>query len=565
MTSRRATAAACILAAAFAACTYRPGEDPGGGDPPPGARRGGTLTIALADDAGALDPQLASQPGAFMLIRATQRGLMAFPSSEDPADAMTPVPDLAEDDPQVSADGRTITFTLRRGAAFGPPASRPLVAADVKAGIERIFRTGSPLASYFRVIEGAGEFAAGRSPDIAGIETPDERTVRFRLTAPANDFAWMLAHTAASAVPAGTPAFIEPSALAASGPYRAERIAPGREIRLIRNDAWSAGSDPVRGAYVDEIVVRIATIAPAADLTGDEVAPPSGATIHGVDGGCLLYLFLRPEGAFADRNARAAISVAIDRRALVSDVAAVTGAFSASATLSLLPPVLAGAEQRPLPAGDPAEARRLLAGASPEVRFGRETSGPAAPQDQAAAASIARMLAEAGIRTAPLGVRAPGSIYDAYRRGSVPMGLARWCPDWPGRGVRTMVGALAATNGVANYAGISDPVLDGLVAAALARTDPEAIAAASAAAADRALSVASIVPLAFLMDRVAVSERVRGFVPHAFFVRGDPANVWIAAPAPSPEPAPSGSPAGGASGIAVRYNFRVPTTNGGVS
>ncbi|HVL90621.1 MAG TPA: ABC transporter substrate-binding protein [Actinomycetota bacterium] len=565
MTGRRAIAAACICAAAFAACTGSPGPGPGDGDRPPGATRGGTLTFALADDAGVLDPQLASQPGAFALIRATQRGLMAFPSSEDPAEAAVPVPDLAADEPDVSADGRTVTFTLRRGPSFGPPASRPVEAADVKAGIERLFVTRSPLATYFRVIVGAADFEARRAPSIAGIETPDARTIRFSLTAPANDLTWMLAHTAASAVPAGTPAAVGPKDLASSGPYRVERVAAGREIRLVRNDAWAAGSDPVRGAYVDEIVVRVGSAA-TADLTGDEVPVPAGAEGRGVDAGCLLYLFVRPQGPFAERNARAAISLAIDRRALVEEVARATGTFSATATVSLLPPMLAGATERPLPPGDAAEARRLLAGASPQVAFGREASGPVAAQDKAAADVISRMLAAAGIRTVPLAVRSPGSIYEVYGRGAAPMGLARWCPDWPGRGARTMIAALAGTGAVANYSGTSDATLDALVTAAVAETDPGRIAAQTAAAADRMLALVTIVPLAFLSDRVAVSPRVRGFVPHPFFVRGDPTNVWLEELAPSPAPSPTAPvPAGGASSIAVRYTSRVPTTNGGVS
>ena len=564
MTIRKAIAAACACAAAFAACTDRPARDPGGDEQPPGARRGGTLVIAIADDAGILDPQLAAEPGGFAMIRATQRGLMAFPSAEDPAEASAPLPDLAARAPEVSADGRQFTFTLRDGPAFGPPASRPVRAADVKAGIERAFLVGSAPASSLRVIAGAADFEAGRATTIAGIETPDERTVRFRLTGPANDLTWILAHTGASAVPAGTPPAIAPKDLSASGPYRIDRIVAGREVRLVRNEAWSEGSDPVRGAYVDEIVARVGAPG-AADLTGEAVAPPQDAAMQAVDGGCLLYLFVRPEGDFTARNARAAISVAIDRAALVADVTSATGSFTATPTVSLLSPVVAGAATRPLPPGDAAEARRLL-GRDLPIAFGRETFGPNATEDVAAAAAITRMLAAAGLRATPLTVRAPGSIYDTYQRGRAAMGLARWCPDWPGRAVRTMVGAPAGTGGVANYSGTSDPVLDDLIAAALAERDPGRIGAATAAAAERAVAIATIIPLAFLADRVAVSARVHGFAPHPFFVRGDPANVWLAEPAPSPVPAPSGSIArGSASTGAVRYTFGVPTTNGGVS
>ncbi|MFY9588830.1 MAG: hypothetical protein WAT66_15400, partial [Actinomycetota bacterium] len=100
--------------------------------------RGGVLRVLLSQDVDALDPQRAGAPSSFGLMRAMHRGLMAFPpaGTGNPA---TPEPDLAEAPPEVSADGLRYMFRLRAGAAFGPPASRPVEARDVKAGIERIF------------------------------------------------------------------------------------------------------------------------------------------------------------------------------------------------------------------------------------------------------------------------------------------------------------------------------------------------------------------------------------------------------------------------------------------
>lgn len=567
MSPQRTIAIASVVAIAFAACTYRPDPGPDDGRPTGAAqeRRGGSLIVAVADDAGLLDPQIASQPGAFGLIRATQRGLTAFPPSATGADEgdaaranADPAPDLAESAPTVSADGLEYTFRLRDGVAFGPPASRALAASDVKAGLERAIRLpASPLRPYLRVIDGAADFAAGRSPSVAGITTPDERTVVIRLSRPANDLPWMLAHPAASAVPEGLSDAIAPAELAASGPYRIDRVAPGREIRLVRNPAWKGASDPIRRAYVDSIVVRVGPAA-GADLTGDEIPLDPKAPAVVVDGGCLLYLFVAPIGSFARPEARSAVSLAIDRAALIREAAADAASLAEAApAAAILPPAIAGAEDRPVTPADAAEARRRLGGAV-RVALGRETTGPDAAEDAALAGPLTRMLAAAGITAVPLTVAAPGSIYQRYEAGGVPMGIARWCPDWPGRGARTMIGALAGTGGAANYARSGDATLDALLDTALSERVPARIAPATKAAADRALAVATVVPLAFFPERVQVSDRVQGFASSALFVRGDPANVWLSRPEPSP------APGGGAPSIAVRYNFPVPASNGGV-
>lgn len=552
MSRRRAFAIASALAIVVGACTYRPGTDPDQGRPGVQSRRGGTLVFAVADDAGLLDPQIAAQPDAFALIRATQRGLTAFPPPREGKVRSTPdpIPDLADGPPAVTADGLQYTFRLRDGIAFGPPLSRPLTAADVKAGLQRAIRLNSPLRPYLRVVEGAADFASGKAPGVSGITAPDSRTVVIRLATPANDLLWMLAHPAASAVPESVADAIAPADLPASGPYRIERVEPGKQIRLARNPAWDPDHDDVRAAYVDAIVVRVGDAA-GADLTGDEVPLGDGVPAVDVESGCLLYLFVAPVGAFADPQARSAVSLAIDRAALIRD--AIPDATPAA---TLLPPVVDGAQTRPPDPADAAEARRRL-GRPVRIPMGREITGPDAAQDALVAASLTRMLASAGITAVLLTVPAPGSIYQRYEAGLAPTGIARWCPDWPGRAVRSTVGALAGTGGAANYARSSDPTLDRLLAAALAERVPAKIPAATQAAARRALAVATVLPLAFVPDRVQVGPRVQGFAHSGIYVRGDPANVWLTAPQPSPAPAQS------ATSIAVRYTFRVPASPAG--
>ena len=68
-------------------------------------------------------------------------GLMAFKKAQG-AEAFKLVPDLAADMPRVSNDGRTYTFTLRRGIKFSN--GQEVTPADVVASIQRIFKVVGP-------------------------------------------------------------------------------------------------------------------------------------------------------------------------------------------------------------------------------------------------------------------------------------------------------------------------------------------------------------------------------------------------------------------------------------
>ncbi|MGI5867857.1 MAG: ABC transporter substrate-binding protein [Kiritimatiellia bacterium] len=131
---------------------------------------------------------------------------------------------IAEDLPEVSADGRTLTFRLRRGIHFGPdiclspdpatgrPGMRDVVAADVVYSFKRLADAKLSSPGYWTVegkIEGIDAFhqaSMGDTPtdyslDIAGLRALDERTVEMRLTAPAPDFLWVLAMPYTAIVP----------------------------------------------------------------------------------------------------------------------------------------------------------------------------------------------------------------------------------------------------------------------------------------------------------------------------------------------------------------------------
>jgi len=132
------------------------------------------------------------------------RALVSYPWLPGDQGGNEPVADLATDTGQLSADGLTITFTLRDGIMWQPPLSRPVTSADVAYAFQRI-NTESLIAQYGNYYCGTivGMACDGQSQDdpIEGIETPDDSTIIFHLEQPTGDLLYRLAQPAAAPVP----------------------------------------------------------------------------------------------------------------------------------------------------------------------------------------------------------------------------------------------------------------------------------------------------------------------------------------------------------------------------
>jgi peptide/nickel transport system substrate-binding protein len=177
------------------------------------------------------------------------------------------IPDLAEDFPDVSADGLTWTFRLKDGVVFGPPVSREITSEDVRYAFERI-GTESLVAQYgfyYDVIEGMAEFKAGEADEIRGIATPDERTIVFTLTEPTGDFGYRVSMPATGPIPEEVAKCFTKAGeygryVVSSGPYMIEGsdaldatscqtmkpisgYHPNRELILVRNPSYDPATD----------------------------------------------------------------------------------------------------------------------------------------------------------------------------------------------------------------------------------------------------------------------------------------------------------------------------------
>jgi peptide/nickel transport system substrate-binding protein len=336
----------CTVVLALGACGS---SNSGGGtaakvDNGAGGHRGGTLTLLTSQDVQSLDPGITYGSLDLNLLSAVVRTLYSY-APDNPTDI---VPDLAASAPQVSPDGKTLTVRIRRGVKFGPPVNREVTSRDVKYAIERGFNphVANPYAStYYGDLVGAGRATGG---PIAGLQTPDDHTLVFKLTRPT---ASLVAQATVLPLSAPVPQeYAKPfdakspstyaNQLVSSGPYmlpadRAGKVlgggyVPGRSIRLVRNPNWSATTDD-RPAYLNEVDFKIggsATVSGRQTLAGKGLVlgdSPTPALVKQAYQHARSQIFFSPGGGsryaalntaippFDNANLRKAVAAALDR------------------------------------------------------------------------------------------------------------------------------------------------------------------------------------------------------------------------------------------------------------
>jgi peptide/nickel transport system substrate-binding protein len=510
----------------------------------PSERTGGTLRVVSAE-IDSLDPQRSYLPGVWNLMRLYTRTLVTYSSEPGRTDEL--VPDLAGDLGTPSADGLSWTFTLRDGVRFEN--GRPITSRDVKYGIERSFASevivGGP-THVVDLLDDPGNQYAGpyqdESPDRLGlpsIETPDDRTIVFRLRAPQPDLPFVLALPSSSPVPieADTGAGYGSDPVS-SGPYAITSVDPATGILLDRNPQWDPATDDARTALPDQVLVRTgltgverdqALLAGSADLdiTGTGVQPattarlaedpedPMRGRVDDVTTGAVRLLALPTDVAPMDNaDCRAAVAAAIDRRAVQS---ALGGAVNVVRRSQLWPRGLPGGPVERDPRADRGAARASLKACGQPDGFSTVLAVADTPSSLDVAGEVIGELAEVGIQVEvrPL----PADTFYATDVGSPDnvaangfgIVLVTWTADIPtpasflaplvdGRSIRSV--------GNTNYARLVDPALDGLIDQARAAGDADAWREVAGT-----VSGASVyVPLAETRIQLLAGQRLRNGV-----------------------------------------------------
>jgi len=506
---------------------------------PPGSPRGGVLWLAAPDDVPTLDPALGYDSRSWTYEQHIFETLVTYD------DESRLVPHLAKTW-SVSDDGRTYRFTLHAGVTFSD--GTPLTAADAVGSLERVLdpRTRSQGAEYYRGILGAGDYAKGRAPNVAGLAAPDATTLAITLDAPDPLFLHKMALLFAAVVPApyarrlGDDFSDQPIG---SGPFVLREWRRGERLVLARNPRYRRADRPLLDGIVEQSGVNgelawlkflsdeidVSGI-PSADFPSIRRAPEAERPGRLESGVTLVTNYLGfncQMPPFDDRRVRRALNYAVDKE----DVIALLSGRGVVAT-SIVPPGMAGyvsaATGYPY---DPERARALLREAGQGAGFTTELWTQSSDLDLKIGQKVQHDLAAVGV-TMEIKQVAWSSFLEAIRQPkTVPLFDLAWSADFPDPSNFLDVLFQSSRTDANNHTFYGSPTFDRLLARAAPLTDPTARNHAYAEAERFLVDEAPVILLYHPISYVMLQRRVHGYTIHPLL----PArftDVWL-----DPEPA----------------------------
>jgi len=551
---------AAIAIAAVAAFALAAASSGAGADAP--HKKGGTLKLISGADVDSIDPGRTYYSFGWEISNAVHRPLYSIP-----ADSTKTVPDLAAGPPRISADGKTVTVTIKKGIRFGPPVSREVTAADVKYAIERSFSvsvTNGYVSLYFSNLVGYPAKPPKTPQPVAGILTPDRYTIVLRQKTPGTTLASALVMTNTAPVPKEYAAKYDNKTTsdygfhqAATGPYMFEAdgsgnvksvgYVPGRSMHLVRNPNWSAATD-FRPAYVDDIAVKEGftdtsvgvrqILNGAADGAGDFTQIPAPTLklvttssqykdnwytwVNGIN-----YLGLNTtKKPFTDVNVRRAANLVLDKNALRLVMG---GPIAGEIATHVIGPEFAGKGFEaagghaydpygtPNQAGDVDKAKALMRKAGytdgmydgPAVTIYTFSSTPSPQQAKVIAASLAKIGIKANIKLAS--IDAMFTKFCVVQRYLPEICTLGWLPDF--KDPVTMIdplfnGKSINPNYTNNMTLLNDPALNAAIARAKLIRNDQARYAAWGKIDRMIMQLAPVIPWLWSNTVTVISDRI---------------------------------------------------------
>lgn len=404
---------------------------------------GGSMVVSFKSDVTTLDPAIGYDWQNWSIIKSMFDGLMDYEPGRTELR-----PQLAERF-EVSEDGLTYTFYLRRGVKFHN--GREVVASDVKYSLERVLNpaTQSPGLGFYLVIEGAEDFADGRASEVTGIRVLDDYTVQFKLSRPDAAFLHVLALNFAHVVPReeveryGADFGHNP---VGSGGFKLKEWVLGQRLVLERHTEYFQPDRP----YLDEIIFEFGLEPNVAllrlqrgevDILGDGIPPARFVQVMEnprwsqlVEIGDQLqtgYVTMNTRiPPFDDVRVRQALNMAINKERIVRIIN-----NRAEPANQILPPLMPGYnfEYEGYPY-DPQRAKELLAEAGYPNGFSTVLYAMNVDPNPRIAQSIQQDLAAIGVQV-ELRTLAQSTVIEAGgTEGQAPMiwsGGMAWIADYP--------------------------------------------------------------------------------------------------------------------------------------
>ncbi|OLB81633.1 MAG: hypothetical protein AUI14_02615, partial [Actinobacteria bacterium 13_2_20CM_2_71_6] len=136
-----------------------------------------TLRFALQNDVTHLDPGQVDAAVDITFLANVFDGLVKYDEH------LKIVPDAAQSLPDVSSDGLTYTFKLRKDVKFSN--GDPVTAKDWIYSFTRGLRIQAAYAGNLEAIKGAADVESGAAKTISGLTAPDDYTLKAQLDSPA--------------------------------------------------------------------------------------------------------------------------------------------------------------------------------------------------------------------------------------------------------------------------------------------------------------------------------------------------------------------------------------------
>jgi oligopeptide transport system substrate-binding protein len=485
----------------------------------------------IGGDPITLDPALAGDASSATYIVEIFSGLVTLDKD------LKVIPDLAESW-EVSPDGKTYTFHIRRDAQFHD--GKPVRAQDFKNSMERAANpnTASTTAeAYLGDIVGVRDMTRGRATSISGIKVIDTATLQITIDAPKPYFLAKLTYPTAFVVdtdqvtsnprnwtrkPNGT------------GPYKLQEWRLNERIILQANDKYVLGAPSIK-----RVLYNLAGGSSLTQYENGEI-DISGISINDIDrvqsprdplskdyktGPSLdiSYIgFNTQTPPFDDPKVRQAFALSIDRE----QIAKVVLKGMVPVANGFLPP---GDPQHPtpgydpssqLPKFDPAAAKQLLQdskykGSLPPITLTEGGAAGGANVGLIAQAMIEMWKQNLGV-TVQVAQSESAAFFDDLDRGKVQMFDSGWIMDYPDP--ENIFDLLFFSQSRQNNSRYSNPEYDNIVTQARTELDPEKRSALYRQANQILIRDMPWIPLFFGANHVVVKPYVKNYEPEPIVI-----------------------------------------------
>jgi ABC-type oligopeptide transport system substrate-binding subunit len=455
------------------------------------AQKGGTFRVSLNTDIDYVDPALAYYTVSWSIEYATCSMLMNYPDAPAPRGSRL-VPEVAAGFPQISKNGKTYTFTLKKTFKFSNGAK--VTAANYAAAINRNLnpKMASPAQPFIEDIAGASAVIDGKATKASGVKVLSPYKLQISLTKRAPDLLSRLAMPFFCAIPSNLP--INPDGISApvvgSGPYSIAKWEPKRAITLVRNPNYK-GPRPHNVNRIEYNIglplttIRLNIESDQTDYPGDGLPPAAHAELgqkYGVRKGSPGQYFVNPSAAFRylamnhDRplfggggpgnvGLKKAVNNAIDRIAMINQ----RGAYAGVINDQYMPPSMRGFKNAAIYPSRPnvARARSLAQG---NLRGGKGVfytcnTGPCIPTAQIVQDNLKAIGLDMEIKPFP---RAVQFTKTGTRGEPFDMSLEGWHMDYfdPYDFVFLLDGSTIRPANNSNYSYFNNPAYNRKIAAA---------------------------------------------------------------------------------------------------